>query len=309
MSSLSPVACDAPDKVERDHWLAIELRHLAALATVAREASFSGAAERLGYVQSAVSQQIGSLERIVGQRLVHRAARPRSVRLTDAGQTLLDHIDEILDQLALAKAEIDTLSRQSQEAVNFGVDAAFGSWLSGAVLGALLPATGGEGWERVERRSGADLLKQVADGALDAAFVPLPIASGPFFALELTRQPYSLVAPADGGEASVEAILERWPLVRIDGCPATALLQRRHRSVTETHAATGPAAALALVRSGVAAAMVIAAELDEPDPSIAALPVTDVPDCVIGMAWHRDRDDTPAVVALKDAAQRAFTYS
>jgi DNA-binding transcriptional LysR family regulator len=79
------------------------LRHLAALATVAQEASFSGAAESLGYVKSAVSQQIGSLERIVGQRLVNRSVRPRSVTVTDAGQKLLDHVDEILTQLRLAK--------------------------------------------------------------------------------------------------------------------------------------------------------------------------------------------------------------
>jgi hypothetical protein len=64
------------------------LRHLAALASIAQEASFSGAAESLGYVKSAVSQQIGSLERIVGQRLVNRSVRPRSVTVTDAHERL-----------------------------------------------------------------------------------------------------------------------------------------------------------------------------------------------------------------------------
>src|SRR5918999_397089 len=142
---MSDDALLATDKVARDRWLAIELRHLAALATVARQASFSGAAETLGYVQSAVSQQIGSLERIVGRRLVDRSARPRRVALTDAGRTLLEHVYSIVEQ-----------------------------------------------------------------GELDAAFVPLPIASGPFFALELARTPCVLVAPTAGDP---EAILERWPLV------------------------------------------------------------------------------------------------
>src|SRR4026207_128981 len=69
-----------------DGWLGVELRHLAALQAVAREGSFGGAAVALGSSQSAVSQQIAALERIVGERLVERPGGPRPVSLTDAGR-------------------------------------------------------------------------------------------------------------------------------------------------------------------------------------------------------------------------------
>src|SRR5919204_242176 len=52
--------------MESDAWIRLELRHLAALRAVAREGSFAAAAVALGYTQSAVSQQIAMLERIVG---------------------------------------------------------------------------------------------------------------------------------------------------------------------------------------------------------------------------------------------------
>ena len=67
-------------------WNRIDLRHLGALAAVAEARSVSRAAERLGYTQSAVSQQIRSLERIVGVELLVRAPGARHVELTDAGQ-------------------------------------------------------------------------------------------------------------------------------------------------------------------------------------------------------------------------------
>ena len=68
----------------------LDLKHLVALDAVADTGTFGRAAERLGYTQSAVSQQIASLERILGDKVFDRPGGPRPVALTPLGAELLE---------------------------------------------------------------------------------------------------------------------------------------------------------------------------------------------------------------------------
>src|SRR5438046_3432833 len=95
--------------MEPDRWLGVELRHFLALEAVAREGSFGKAAVALGYTQSAVSQQIAMLERIVGQKLIDRPGGPRPVSLTEAGELLLRHAEAIAARLSAAQADLVAL--------------------------------------------------------------------------------------------------------------------------------------------------------------------------------------------------------
>jgi DNA-binding transcriptional LysR family regulator len=65
----------------------MEIRQLAQFVAVAEERSFTRAARRLGYVQSALSVSVQSLERELGVRLFDRTTH--QVLLTDAGEALL----------------------------------------------------------------------------------------------------------------------------------------------------------------------------------------------------------------------------
>src|SRR4029079_13052473 len=94
---------------QADQWLGVEVRHFAALDAVAREGSFGRAAESLGYTQSAISQQIATLEKIVGETLVERPGGPRAVSLTDAGELLLRHAEAIVARIDATRADISAL--------------------------------------------------------------------------------------------------------------------------------------------------------------------------------------------------------
>ncbi len=86
----------------------LDVRRLRVLREVAASGSFSAAAEALAFTQPAVSRQIATLEAEAGARLVERGAR--GIRLTPAGELLLEHAEVILDRLAAAEHQLDALS-------------------------------------------------------------------------------------------------------------------------------------------------------------------------------------------------------
>ena len=73
----------------------MDINQLEVLATVAREKSFSRAAEVLHRTQPAISQAIRRLEQDVGERLFDRSSKDGT--LTFAGEVLLDHARQMLN--------------------------------------------------------------------------------------------------------------------------------------------------------------------------------------------------------------------
>ena len=182
--------------MERDHWLGIEVRHLAALEAIAEERSFGRAAARLGYTQSAISQQISALERAVGERLVERPGGPRRVSLTEAGELLVRHAESIVARLAAAKADLAALSEGDAGSLRVGIYPSVGARVLPPLMHDFTAA-----WPRVDVRlneAGDDsLLLLVERGELDLTFVTYPLPDGPFEAVELLRDPFVLLVEAE----------------------------------------------------------------------------------------------------------------
>lgn len=74
----------------------MELRHLRYFTTVAREHSFTRAAEKLNIAQSPLSRQMRELEEELGATLFERPSRP--LRLTAAGRFFNEHALQILQR-------------------------------------------------------------------------------------------------------------------------------------------------------------------------------------------------------------------
>jgi DNA-binding transcriptional LysR family regulator len=83
----------------------LDVRRIETLRQLGRRRSFAAVADALGYTQSAVSQQIRALEREVGVTLVERGVRP--VRLTDAGDTLIELAEPLFESLASLDAGLE----------------------------------------------------------------------------------------------------------------------------------------------------------------------------------------------------------
>jgi DNA-binding transcriptional LysR family regulator len=86
----------------------LDARRLQIYVTVAAEGSFTAAAEQLYLSQSAVSQQMGILEREVGVPLMERM--PRGVSLTPAGELLAARARVILDGMTSLEHELHQLA-------------------------------------------------------------------------------------------------------------------------------------------------------------------------------------------------------
>ncbi len=85
----------------------LEIRRLRLLHALATYGTVAAAGQALHLSGPAVSQQLAALERETGMRLVERSGR--RLRLTEAGHVLVAHTRIVLDQLAMAEADLVAL--------------------------------------------------------------------------------------------------------------------------------------------------------------------------------------------------------
>jgi DNA-binding transcriptional LysR family regulator len=187
---------------------------LGVVREAARHGSFSTAAERLGYTQSAVSRQVALMEQAAGRPLFERHAR--GVQPTEAGRVVLRHAEAMLTALDNAHHDLQDLGTRSPGRLRLG---AFSTAMGALVPRAIAATLAREPSTRVPLREGLTprLLAAVERGRLDLAVVTLPDqAPKGVELLSLLDDPLLVAVPPDHALAGETAVTvdtlrdERW---------------------------------------------------------------------------------------------------
>jgi molybdate transport repressor ModE-like protein len=299
--------------MQRPPWQAVEFRHLAALSAIAREGSFRGAAESLGYVQSAVSEQIAALEASVGISVLERRRGTAPTALTAAGELLLRHFEEILRCFAAAQADLQELREGRRGPLRIGACESVAVRLLPAIvreLAATIPQVTIELTASGDADQLADLVER---GRLDAAFGGLPLPPSSFASRQLLHDPYVLMTPATSplataSETPTAADLSGLALIgpASAGPDALAETELRAHGIEPRYVlrSDGNATVQALVAAGVGSAIVPRLAADERDERVALLELDSLlPPRSIFLYWQESRLQ-PALAAFVEAATR-----
>ena len=134
--------------------------------------SFTKAAKHCLVSQPALSQQIGKLERELGQPLFERQGR--TIRLTPAGQLLHRKAEKILLLIEDAKRQVADDGETGQ--ISMSAVASLASYMLPVILGKVGQQFPQIDWNISEDSSEA-LIKKVSDGDLDLGFLTTPVSS------------------------------------------------------------------------------------------------------------------------------------
>jgi molybdate transport repressor ModE-like protein len=173
------------------------LHQLHVFASVAHEGSFARAAEVLLISVPSVSDQVKSLERVVGARLLERSPGRRGVAVTDAGAILLRCYDQLELALENGLREIQVLQQGEGGSIAFGASLSFGGYAFPRLYEAF-HRTHAAIEIRLEIGSRTEVLEGLRRGRLDLGVVLGPVAV-PRLAVEPIGPPVQVVLVGPAG--------------------------------------------------------------------------------------------------------------
>lgn len=290
-------------------WAGVELRHLVALKTVVEEGSLAGAARKLGYSQPAVGQQLATLERLVGSRLVERRIGGRQVSLTEAGRQVMRHGSAMLARAQAADAELRALHEGTAGTLHLGTIPSIGSRIVPRLLRRYTERLPHIEVHLVEDAWDDRLLDRLEAGALHLSFSFAPLRDGPFNFIELMHDPYVLLVAADSPLRKANRPLplhrlEKLPLIVCSQSEAAEAFCHAHGVAAQVrYRIDDNETLIGLAAAGLGAALLPSLAIDPARKDVVKVDLAiKPPPRIIGLAWHRDREQTEAARALVETA-------
>jgi molybdate transport repressor ModE-like protein len=285
------------------------------LREIARTGSFWSAAQELNESLSTVSDHLGALEALVGQRLIERSRGRRSVVLTEAGRLLLGHASAIESRLRAAEADFRAYAAGTTGSLRVGIYQSVANKILPEVMRRFKDRWPSVDVQVTEGTRDDDLVEAVERGELDLTFAVEPIADGPFELRQLMRDPYVLVI------SSRSPLGRRRPSVRdLDGLPMVGYPHGKHQDRAEeflrgrgvrpnfVFRSYDNGTLQAMVAAGLGLALVPLLAVDEEEPATRVTQLVEaVPPRVLVVVWHRDRFRPPSAAAFVDTAVAVST--
>lgn len=194
-----------------ESWATMELRHLRSFLTVARERSFTRAAERLHMAQPPLSQRIRQLEQELGVVLFER--HTRRVTLRHAGQVFLDDIEKLLGQLDQAVEACRRADRGSTGSLRVGYSGRASHLLLPRLIHAFRTRFPDVQLDLVGPSPSGTQKAQLLDDALDVALCFLPLDEPGIATRSLASIEFVLALPATHARAGDDQV----PLAELAG--------------------------------------------------------------------------------------------
>ena len=278
----------------------LDMRLLVAFDAVVTTGTFGRAAERLGYTQSAVSQQIASLERLVGEPIFDRPGGPRPVELTPFGARLLDHARAVLTHLDRIGDDLDRFRTGDAGRLTVGTFQSISNTVLPQLIGAM--RTELPNLEIVVFESDQDevLHARLAAGDLDLCFVVGDVDPG-FDSRHLLSDPFRLLArpgqfPA--GPVPITALATE-PFVgqHENSCQLINEAGLRSAGIDPTYVfrTNDNGTVAAMVRAGMGVAVLPLLCVEPEDPRITLHPLDPAfPGREVSIAWRAGHTLSPA---------------
>jgi DNA-binding transcriptional LysR family regulator len=286
----------------------MDFYQLRSFCEIARQGSFTRAADKLFLTQPALSLQVRALEEELEEALFERV--PNRLRLTMAGELLYRHAQEVLARLEVARGEISALRRELRGRLVLATSDTNCTYVLPGVLQGFR-AEHPQVEIEIRNKMSPEVARLVLDHEVDLGLATLPVRHRDLVTEELFARSDAAICPPGHPLAARKRVrlqeVLKYPLLALEqGSTSRRFLEEVCRQAqVELHPAMDLGSIEVLKRfveigMGVALVPQVAVAEEVEAGRLHAVEVRDLPRRAVGLVEHRRRRRSPAAAAFVD---------